>query len=172
MMTDLLEGTGAIVDFSAEIGVQNFLQGVANELEVPFIFASATNGAAGGLVGRFMPGSHHGCWYCLQCALHADAEDSVQHIPSPEIKDDGDVFPAGCTHPTFTGAGFDLQEVTMHAVRMTTQALLDDNADSLIARLGFSGKSRTPVWEEFEVIPRAECAICSGKIASKNITGT
>ena len=60
----------------------------------------------------------------------------------------------------------------MHAVRMTTQALLDDNADSLIARLGFSGKSRTPVWEEFEVIPRAECAICSGKIASKNITGT
>ncbi len=162
-MTQLFEHTNAIVDFSAEIGVQNFLHGFSVDLGVPFIFASATTGGEGGLVARFMPGSHHGCWYCLQCALHSDEDDPVQHIPPPAMSDDGTAFPAGCTHPTFTGVSFDLQEVTLQTVRMTTQALLDKNADSLVARLGFSGKSRIPVWEEFEVVPRPECRTCNSR---------
>lgn len=164
-MTKLFDHTNIIVDFSAEIGVQNFLHHVAMEIDVPFVFASATNGAEGGLVGRFMPGSCHGCWYCLQCALQAEENDLVQYISAPNIKDDGDAFPAGCTHPTFTGAGFDLQEVSLQAVRMTTQSLLEDNADSIVARLSFAGKSRIPVWEEIEVMPRPECATCRGKTA-------
>lgn len=172
MMASMFGDTNIIVDMSAEIAVQNFLHDLSMEHGVPFVFASATSGAEGGLVGRFMPGSRKGCWYCMQCALHAEEGDPTQKIPPPDISDDGAAFPAGCTHPTFSGAGFDLQEVSLQTVRMTTQALLDDNTDSIVARLGFTGKSRIPTWEEFEIVPRPECAACSGKLALQNLTGT
>jgi len=71
----------------------------------------ATVGLAGGVVARFV----HDSKSCLVC-LHEHRKDE-KHISKPRLDNTGMVTPLGCNAPTFTGGGFDLQEVSLEVVR-------------------------------------------------------
>lgn len=114
----LLE-TDLILDATAEFGIQLLLSGLAAERGIAYICASTTPGAWGGLVFRQLPGAERACWSCLQ---HAMADGSV---PTPVHDARGTLQPAGCASPTFTGAGFDIQEVSIMTTRTVIATLCE-----------------------------------------------
>ena len=116
LLDRVLDGCDLLLDATAELGVQQALAGLARELGIPYLFASATNGGWGGLVARLRPTSD-ACWYCVTLAL----TDGT--IPAPPADPSGGVQPVGCANPTFTGTNFDLAPVSAMATRLTVMTL-------------------------------------------------
>ncbi len=145
-----------LIDATAEIGVQNYLSAWARQNGVPYIYASATPGALGGQVGRFMPGSEQGCWTCAQHAMHTSGK-----LEQPPFLDGpaGEVLPAGCQHATFVGASYDLHEVSLQAMRMAVQAL-SGPCESGFARLAYEGDFGLPKWTAHAVPRDPTCPEC------------
>ncbi len=106
-----------IHDATAETGIQHFLADFAAERGIPYICVSTTPGAWGGVVFRQLPGAQHACWSCFQHAMH----DGI--VPTPLADPAGMLQPAGCANPIFTGAAFDIQTVSLMAVRMAVSTL-------------------------------------------------
>jgi len=115
--------TDLILDGTAESGIQLLLSDLAAERGIAFVCASTTPGARGGLVFRQLPGPERACWSCLQ---HAMAEGS---IPTPLHDTRGMLQPAGCASPTFTGAGVDVQVVSLMAARTAIATLCAGTED-------------------------------------------
>ena len=85
----------------------------------PYLQAEATPGVWGGLVAVYRPGDAW-CWVCVQHFLDDEADDT---LPAPPQGNMPDVQPPGCAAPTYTGAGFDLANIAMHAVRLAVAEL-------------------------------------------------
>lgn len=117
IIAEALNGTDLIFDATAEWCVSHYLSDLARERGIPYLWATGTPGAYGGMIGRVVPGKTQGCWKCYQRKLH-DGE-----ILIPNHADVPDVQPVGCFHPTFTGTGFDMDHVTLGAVRLTASTL-------------------------------------------------
>ncbi len=100
-----------VVDCSAEEGVQRYLAQLCRQQLKTLIIASTTAGAHGGLIVTFRPEPTEMCYGCWE--LHQ--QDST--VPNPPEDAGGHVQPAGCGDPTFTGAGFDVTEVSLMATR-------------------------------------------------------
>lgn len=155
----LLE-TDLVLDATAESGIQLLLSDFAAEREIPYICASTTPGAWGGLVFRQLPGAEHACWSCLQ---HAMTEGLV---PTPLHDPRGTLQPAGCANPTFTGAGVDIQLVSLMAARTAIATLCvgaengypDVDWNVAIATLRSSeGRIVAPQWEVTTIARHANC---------------
>src|SRR3546814_17753488 len=71
--------------------------------------------AAGGVVIS-IPGNAP---FCLSC-VSRHWEDET--LPQPAVDPTGTVLPIGCNQPTFTGGGFDLQEVSRSEERRVGKA--------------------------------------------------
>lgn len=99
-----------VIDASASTECQHAVAFVCREVGTPLVVGYATEGAAGGVVARFPTGAP-ACFVCLQ----EHWRDSG--FPQPAVDTEGTVTPIGCNQPTFTGAAFDLQEVSMEMVR-------------------------------------------------------
>jgi molybdopterin/thiamine biosynthesis adenylyltransferase len=149
-----------LLDASAELGVQHFLADEAMRQGIPYLCVSATNGAWGGLVTLIVPGHTEGCWLCLQQHM----KDGT--IPPPPDDPAEFVQPPGCANPTFTGAGFDLDMVAIHAVRVAAAALLHDDADayhaltpdvSVLALREPDGTPILPTWTGHALTRHPEC---------------
>jgi len=157
----LIADADLIYDASAEIGLNHLLSDLAAQNGIPYICVSATYGAWGGRLIRVRPtGKTAGCW---MCHLHA-AEQRL--IPSPSMDPQGQVQPAGCADPTFTGAGFDLANVSLAGVRLavgTLQSTVTDgypDVDWDVAVLTMRddrGKITPPRWEVFSLERHPDC---------------
>ena len=112
-----LEGIDMIVDTTAEWCVSHYLSELAKEKGIPYLWATGTPGGWGGVVGRVVPNQTAGCWKCYQRHM----TDGT--IKQPNQEDIPDVQPVGCFHPTFTGAGFDMDHVTLAVVRLAVSTL-------------------------------------------------
>lgn len=117
ILSETLDGTDIIFDATAEWCVSHYLSDLARERGIPYLWATGTPGAYGGTIGRVIPGKTQGCWKCYQRQL-GDGTIAVPHHADVE-----DVQPVGCFHPTFTGTGFDMDHVTLGAVRLTVSTL-------------------------------------------------
>lgn len=117
ILSEALEGTDLIFDATAEWCVSHYLSDLAREHGIPYLWATGTPGAYGGIIGRVVPGKTCGCWKCYQRKL------SGGEILIPNHADVPDVQPVGCFHPTFVGTGFDMDHVTLGAVRLTASTL-------------------------------------------------
>ncbi|QTP54681.1 ThiF family adenylyltransferase [Billgrantia sulfidoxydans] len=107
-----------ILDASASIPLNQYLADMAAEQGIPYVWLSTTNGGWGGLVGRIVPEKTEGCWMCHLCGLND------QTIPLPMARPEDElVQPAGCMDPTFTGASFDIAEVSLMGVRLAVGTL-------------------------------------------------
>lgn len=114
---DGLFSTDLVLDCTAEVGISLLLADAAAENRVPYICASATPGGWGGLVFRQLPGADQVCWSCLR---HAMSDGTV---PSPPYDKEGTLQPVGCAAPTFTGAGVDIEHVSLMALRTAVSTL-------------------------------------------------
>lgn len=117
IISEALNGTDLIFDPTAEWCVSHYLSDLAQERGIPYLWATGTPGAYGGIIGRVVPGKTLGCWKCYQRKL------SSSEILIPNHAEVPDVQPVGCFHPTFTGTGFDMDHVTLGAVRLTASTL-------------------------------------------------
>lgn len=159
----LLDGADILVDATAELGVQHYLESEAYKRHLPQIYAWMTEGGVGGAVARVVPGQT-GCWVCLQWHIEKGT------IPAPPHVTTGRVQPRGCTAPTFTGTGFDALPVIAQAVRVTTHTLLRGRTGAggpdvfVCAQLAPDEQTiAVPTWSEFELTKHAKCERCGGK---------
>lgn len=126
-LKDVLADADLIYDATAETGVNYFLSEGAKELGLPLVVASATEGGWGGRVVRFRPGNDEACWTCLMQHELDDPRLIPPADPDPATRQ---VWPAGCTDPTFTGTGFDIAAVAMTGVRLAVSTLCEGRGDS------------------------------------------
>jgi molybdopterin/thiamine biosynthesis adenylyltransferase len=163
VLDEVLNGANLVYDATAEIGIQHSLSDLARERGIPYVCASATEGAWGGLIARIRPGRTEGCWYCLMHHLDTGS------IPTPPRSPTGTVQPIGCANPTFVGAGFDLTEVAIAAARLAVATLCADNQDGYpdydwdVACLSLrdpEGKAIAPRWQTFTLKRHLRCELC------------
>lgn len=109
-LDSLVAGADLLVDATAELGLQHLLADTAADAGIGYVAVSATNGGWGGMVTRIRSDSE-GCYTCLSYWL------SDRTIALPPESPTTYVQPPGCADPTFTGSGFDLDQVAMQAVR-------------------------------------------------------
>ncbi|MEW6159928.1 MAG: ThiF family adenylyltransferase [Verrucomicrobiota bacterium] len=150
-----------ILDLTTETGVHQMLSFYARLQQVPYVYGYATPGGVGGLVARFDSRRQMGCWLCLQRALY-----QTKTIPEPPFLDDGSPQPPGCAERTFTGAAFDLAEVTLEAVKMTVSSISPrmpgdypptDWDVSVLSMRSAAEQRLAPVWSRYSLPPDPEC---------------
>jgi hypothetical protein len=122
VMDEVLADANLVYDASAEDGLNHFLSDLASEQRIPYIRISTTPGAWGGYIARIHPGKTEGCWVCLK-RWFQDEE-----IPLPPFDPAGEVQPAGCADPTFTGTSFDIAEISLMGVRVAVSTLTSEVA--------------------------------------------
>lgn len=154
VLRDAIREADVVVDASASTECQEAVAHSCRVLRKPFAMGYSTEGAAGGVVARF-PAGCEACYVCLQ-AHWADPE-----FPRPTVDAGGTVTPIGCNQPTFTGAAFDLQEVSMELVRSAVGMLAPEAYDPgdwqvAILTLTKEGKRRLPQWTAASLAPRCE----------------
>jgi molybdopterin/thiamine biosynthesis adenylyltransferase len=161
LLRKLFDGADLIYDASAEIGINHLLSDMAAESQIPYICVSTTYGAWGGRLIRVRPnGKTMGCWMCHQWAIEKGL------IPSPPSDPKGEVQPAGCADPTFTGTGFDVMDVALAGVRLaigTLQMSIPNgypDVDWDVAVLSLRddmGRVTVPRWEVFPLERHPSC---------------
>jgi len=116
-LVDTIQKSDLVIDCTAETNVSNYLSHLSNSENTPYIWATATQGGWGGIVGRAIPNITEGHWIDFSY-LYAN-----NTIPEPAAEEGSDIQPVGCFHPTFTGTGFDLDHVSVMATRLAVATL-------------------------------------------------
>jgi molybdopterin/thiamine biosynthesis adenylyltransferase len=164
VLDEFFNGISLLLDASAELGVSHFLSYEAKKRNIPYVCIYATEGAWGGLMMRVVPGKTEGCWMCLQYAKRDYPDDFI-----PVMDGEGKVQAAGCGDITFTGASFDLQNVTLAGVRMAVSVLCSDEENGYpdlgwdvgVLKLMEPGTGPTPPqWEVSPLKIHPECPYC------------
>lgn len=156
----VMQDVDLVIDATAEWGVSHMLSDICQSQGVAYIWATGTPGSRGGVVGRVIPGETKGCWKCFQ------HHQSAGSIITPVQDDLPEIQPKGCFHPTFTGTGFDMDEVSLAAVRLAASTLCNDQSDTYPA-LGWDvgivnlwdgqGKPIAPAWTTYDLAQHPEC---------------
>lgn len=166
ILEEMLDGADLVFDATAEPGMHHLLCDLAWERGIPYLTAHATHGAWGGLVALFDPRRPTGCWMCLQRALY----EEPRTIAEPPFDPAGTVQPLGCGDPTFTGAGFDMMEVTLEAIRQAAGALSGGIKSgyppsawnvAILSLRDANGARIPPRWETHELLPDPACPSCA-----------
>jgi len=148
-------GCDIVVDAAASYGVTVLLAHLCRKAGLPLVSAYATPQVEGGVVMVFRPDG--GCPTCLEWARH---DGSVPPAPGPA---EGTLAqPPGCSEPTFMGADFDLQEISLQVMRAVTSELEHGGReDSDVFTLAFetSGAScALPAWRRDILGPHSGCS--------------
>lgn len=164
LIRERIRASDLVIDASASFRVSHFLSDLAHELGKPYIWLTTTHGCAGGIVGRHMPGSGHGCWNChiLRLTDHS--------LPDPpEIESEG-IQPGGCRQATFIGAGIDSEEIALMASRLAVSTLSRDaegHADFDwnvgVCEVYRNGRPIAPSWHTSGLEAHPDCHICNAK---------
>ncbi|QOZ23966.1 ThiF family adenylyltransferase [Bradyrhizobium sp. CCBAU 51753] len=154
---DEVRSADVVIDASASPEVQLALSYYCRGFRVPYVMGYATLGVAGGVVARFLPESE-GCFVCLQ-----EHWKDKRHIPELRVDDAGVIIPVGCNAPTFTGGGFDLQEISLEIVRTAVGLLSEGNYDpgrwdlAVLTLKDDDGGRMLPHWKAFQCPPHPRC---------------
>lgn len=158
IIDEILDSADLVVDATAELGVSHLLSDLCRLRDLPFVLANATPGAWGGMVARFPPGKP--CWLCLRHALYGS--DPQLPLPPNDETGAGELQPPGCGEPTFSGASFDLREVSLEAARTAASMIgmdpgYDDAWQVAMLALRNDGDRVPPRWETHAIPPRPGC---------------
>ena len=146
VLDPVLGDVDLVIDASASHGVTWTLGDRCREAGVPLISLSATPSLQGGVVVRHSGSG--GCPICLEYAWH-----NRELVPPPgRDSEEGLTQPPGCAERTFVGAGYDLQELSLQAVRLAVETLSgDDTGDSLVQVLSFVDEGDQPCLPRWQV---------------------
>ena len=150
-LAEIYDEADLVIDASAEVGVQELTAHLARSTRTDWLMVEAENGAWGG-TSVYIPGDADACFSCLQW----HRVDGT--IPIPHAEDTDPIQPVGCAEPTFTGASYDLDEVSLQAVRTAVGALLGEavlGVDTVVLRE--DGKPCLPQWSHHEIAPHDQC---------------
>jgi hypothetical protein len=159
LMQKVLAGIDIAVDATTSYGVTTALSDYCAERGVPLVCLYASPPLTGGVVARYAPGS--GCPTCLEFAHH---DGSVPRAPGFD-DESGMLQPPGCAERTFTGASFDLQELSLEAVRLVVQTLGAPATDSVVHTLSLAadGQRTSPSWR-VDRLPKFEKCACVRRV--------
>ncbi|NMG42634.1 hypothetical protein GPA22_02655 [Aromatoleum toluvorans] len=164
---DLIRSVGEkvdlIIDAAATHRVSHFLADLAQELRKPYLWLTTTHGAAGGVVGRILPGKTAGCWHCFQRNL----ADNSMRLPADTGSDE--IQPGGCSQPTFIGAGIDSDEVALLASRLAVATLCSGQPggysdfawDVAVGDFTRGDASIVPEWTPYPLLVNPTCPACN-----------
>lgn len=168
-LESFLNGSDLLIDATAEEGVNHFLNCETTLRKLPFVVLYATPGAWGGMVMRSLPGTT-GCWYCMKLWQTEDGtrSDDYQGDLVPPVDDKGTIQPPGCGDITFTGAGFDLQNISLAAVRLAVSTLIGGepggygamNWDWAVLHMFHKGHPVPPRWFAQPLAIHPNCPYC------------
>lgn len=163
----LIKQSDLLIDATAEEGVTNYLTRIAVRKKLPHVVLYATPGAWGGVVMRWLPNVTEGCWNCMK---HWQNDNPDEYVPP--VDDQGLVQPPGCGDITFTGASFDLQQVSIAAVRMAVSLLcskeengyqLIENDWAVVKLVDDRGIPIFPSWKSQKLTRHSNCGYCAQK---------
>lgn len=153
LLADVLADAELIIDASASHSVNRLLWDRTQRHDVPMIQLGATPEVRGGSVVHYPVGGP--CVLCLQRARIVGAVDE------PTGSDDErQVQPAGCGERTFVGADYDLQELSLQAVRQAVAVISGNLGASVVDTLNLAvdgDRSTPPVWRRQVLEPSSEC---------------
>ncbi len=165
IIRQLMDRADLVVDASAEFRVNHYLADLCSELGKAYLWLTTTHGAAGGVVGRIVPGRTKGCWHCFQ---HSLGDKSIR---LPAMVNVRDIQTAGCSAPTFVGAGADSDAIPVLAARLAIATLCMDEADSYPDFIWDVAVGDTyggtvpiaPVWSSYVLEKNEACQACKPK---------
>lgn len=161
LLSGVLDDVDLVVDAAASHGVTGILGDYCHDHGVPMITLFASPNLEGGLVARF--GVDDGCPTCLDWALHTG------EIPRPRGygAEDGLHQPPGCAERTFTGASYDLQELSLQAMRLTVRTLNDQDIarTSIVFTLSLASDEgpTAPRWDASALARQPGCTCSSAQ---------
>ena len=169
LMAELFDDASLVYDATAELGVQHLLSDLCLDAGLPYVAVAGMLGGWGGSIARILPdrveAGGQGCWMCFR---HKLVDGS---IPEPPFDPAGEVQPVGCADPTFTGSGFDLQQVSLAGVRCVVSTLCRGNEVgyppqewdvlTLTLRDG-EGRQLPPTYTPHRLAPHPQCPRCGG----------
>lgn len=162
LFEDILNDVDLLVDGTASYGISTFLSDLCRSHGLPLIALYASPPVEGGIVARFAPNS--GCPTCLEFAYNAG---TIEPAPGFDDQERGMQQPPGCAERTFTGASFDLQELSLQAVRLIVETLENpgDSDVSLVYTVSLisNGERKPPTWR-VDTLPRGEKCSCAGTL--------
>lgn len=150
-----------VVDASASIECEETVAYHCRELRKPCVVGYSTEGAAGGVVVRLSTDGPA----CLAC-LYEHWKDGI--LPKPTLDSKGTITPIGCNAPTFTGAAFDLQELSLEVVRSTVGLLAPElyprgEWDLAVLKLMDGERRSFPQWEVADLTNHPRCPQCGDR---------
>lgn len=162
ILDQMLGGAALVLDATAQFSVGHLLSVICRERGIPHVWVSTTPGAWGGLIGRSVPGKTAGCW---RCSKHFQ---NREELPSPRADPNGDraVHPAGCFHPTFTGAALDINQVALAAVRVVASVICAGSDGgypemswdfAVVNYRAEDGQAIPPEWSTSELLKHPDC---------------
>lgn len=160
-LRDLVEAADLVIDATAFSEVQSAVSDMCRQVKKNLIIAYATEGLVGGLVAR-LRAEENLCWNCIRHHWNEGV------LPEPPHDPTGVVTPVGCNSPTFSGGGYDLQEVSLEAVRSAVGMLGSGVCDAgdwslaLLAMRSGDGRRVPPRWTVYDVKNSPKCS-CGDK---------
>lgn len=116
-LMDLIDKSDIVIDAIAETNVSLFISHLCQVMKTSYVWATGTQGAWGGIVGRVIPGVTEGTWKDFS---HHYARGKIK---APPAEEGSDIQPVGCFDKTFTGTGFDMDHVSLMATRLVVATL-------------------------------------------------
>lgn len=111
-LRSLVETTDGVVDTTGSATVARVLSTVCQEAEVPLVVSGLSRGSHGADLVVARPGS--GCWNCF---VRHQEDGNVPYPLEATVETERPVTPVGCSHPAFTGAGFEATELAAITAR-------------------------------------------------------
>ncbi|TIR50617.1 MAG: ThiF family adenylyltransferase [Mesorhizobium sp.] len=158
VLPPIIEKADLVIDATASSGISRLLADRCKKAGKPLISVFGTLSLKGGIVAYYHPTSG-----CPTCREFAYGNGLIEKAPGSGDRS-GLQQPPGCAELTFTGASFDLQELSLEAARMAVDVLSqpEDFKESLIHTLTLhDGTKRVPPsWrvDELQSLPECGCS--------------
>lgn len=157
VLDPILSEVDLVIDGSASHGVTTLLADRCRAVGIPLVSLFATPRLEGGAVVR-----HAGEGGCPNCLEHAWFNGDIAPPPG-RGSEEGLTQPPGCGERTFIGAGYDLQELSLQAVRLAVETLSGEGGEgSVIQTLSFiddDGQRCPPRWR-VDPLPKHPACRC------------
>ncbi|WP_377829264.1 ThiF family adenylyltransferase [Bradyrhizobium lupini] len=157
-LDETIAAVDLVIDGTASFGTTSLIQDQARSRSRPLIALYASPSVAGGVVALFMP--NKGCPVCLEWAW----EDERSGIsPPPGMFAEAELIqPTGCAERTFSGTFFDLQELSLQAMRVVAGFFAGGvpQSSSVVYTLAFEDQDgiRVPAWRKNSLPPHSQCS--------------
>ncbi len=150
----LLQDVDVVVDTTGAQSVARIANRRCREAGKRLVIAGLSAGSYGGEVVALRPDGP--CFFCFVLAQR----DGL--VPTPNQGPRSNVTPVGCTHPAFSGAGFDASELAAIAARTVVQATYSTAYPVLESDWAVVNFRGSPRWQAGLLERHPDCPGCQG----------